>query len=114
MTDCIFCKMIQGEIEPDVVKETDRVIAFRDINPQAPVHILVVPKEHIATVNDLSDEHGPLLGELYLVARDVAREQGFAEDGFRTVMNCQEQAGQAVFHIHLHLLAGRRMHWPPG
>ncbi len=114
MTDCIFCKMIQGEIEPDVVKETDRVIAFRDINPQAPVHILVVPKEHIATVNDLSDEHGPLLGELYLVVRDVAREQGFAEDGFRTVMNCQEQAGQAVFHIHLHVLAGRRMHWPPG
>lgn len=114
MSECIFCRMIEGEIEPDVVMETERVLAFRDINPQAPIHILVVPKDHIATVNDVADGHGDLMGELFLVARDIARDQGFAGEGYRTVMNCQEEAGQSVFHIHLHLLAGRRMHWPPG
>ncbi len=114
MTDCIFCKMVAGEIKPDTVYEDEEVIAFRDINPQAPMHVLVVPKEHISTINDLDEAHAPLVGKLYLVARQVARQEGMAERGYRTVMNCNEEAGQSVFHIHLHVLAGRDMRWPPG
>ena len=114
MTDCIFCKMIAGEIKPDTVYEDDEVLAFRDINPQAPMHVLVVPKEHISTINDLDEAHTPLVGKLFLVAKQVAREEGLAERGYRTVMNCNEEAGQSVFHIHLHVLAGRGMRWPPG
>ena len=114
MTDCLFCKMAAGEIKPDVVYETGSVLAFRDINPQAPTHILVVPKRHIPTLNDLQDADGALIGKLYLTAQRVAREEGLAEDGYRTVINCNEAAGQSVFHIHLHLLGGRAMRWPPG
>lgn len=114
MTDCIFCKMVAGEIKPDTVYEDEEVIAFRDINPQAPMHVLVVPKEHISTINDLDEAHAPLVGKLYLVAIQVARQEGMAERGYRTVMNCNEEAGQSVFHIHLHVLAGRGMRWPPG
>jgi histidine triad (HIT) family protein len=113
MTDCLFCKMATGEIKPDVVAETDDVLAFRDINPQAPVHVLVIPKQHIATINDLSDEHAELVGRLYLMAKRVAQQEGIA-DGYRTLMNCGERGGQAVFHIHLHVLGGRQMTWPPG
>ncbi|HEX6928150.1 MAG TPA: histidine triad nucleotide-binding protein [Gammaproteobacteria bacterium] len=114
MSDCLFCKMINGEIKPDVVLEAKDVLAFRDINPQAPTHVLVVPKEHIATINDLDADHAALIGKLYLAAKDIAAQEGLAETGYRTVMNCQEGAGQSVFHIHLHVLGGRRMHWPPG
>jgi len=114
MDDCLFCKMIAGEIKPDVVYENDDVLAFRDINPQAPTHALVVPKRHIATINDLTDNDAVLMGQLYLAAQQVARQDGIAVDGYRTVMNCNASAGQTVFHIHLHVLGGRNMQWPPG
>lgn len=114
MDNCLFCRVASGEIASDVVYEDDAVVAFNDVNPKAPIHILVIPREHIATLNDLDDGHIDLVGRLYLVARDIAREQGFAEAGYRTVINCNRQAGQSVFHLHLHLLAGRLMGWPPG
>jgi histidine triad (HIT) family protein len=114
MTDCLFCKFVNGEIEPDKVYEDDHVLAFRDINPQAPTHILVIPKKHISTLNDLQAEDEALVGKLYLAAQKIAVDEGIAEDGYRTVMNCNELAGQTVFHIHLHLLGGRGMAWPPG
>lgn len=114
MTDCLFCKMIAGQIQPKVVYEDADVLAFRDINPQAPTHVLVVPKRHIPTLNDLGPEHAELVGKLYLAAQRIAQQEGIAERGYRTLMNCNEEAGQSVFHIHLHLLGGRPMHWPPG
>jgi len=114
MSDCLFCKFVAGEIQPDVVYEDDQVLAFRDVNPQAPVHILVIPKRHIATLNDLQAEDAELIGGLYLAAQKVAEQEGIAEAGYRTLINCNAQAGQTVFHIHLHLLGGRRMTWPPG
>jgi histidine triad (HIT) family protein len=114
MTDCLFCRMARGEIQPDVVLETDEVLAFRDINPQAPTHVLVVPKKHIATINDLTAADAELVGRLYLAAAEVARAEGIAERGYRTVMNCNAEAGQTVFHLHLHVLGGRPMGWPPG
>lgn len=114
MVDCLFCKMVNGEIKPDVVYENEAILAFRDINPQAPVHVLVVPKKHIATLNDLEPEHDVLVGEMYLTAKKVAEKLGIAESGYRTVMNCNEGAGQSVFHLHLHVLGGRQMGWPPG
>ena len=114
MQDCLFCKMVSGEIQPDTVYEDDDVLAFRDINPQAPTHVLIIPKIHIATINDLQPEHAELVGKLYLAAAKIAVMEGFADDGYRVVMNCNEQAGQTVFHIHLHLLGGRNMSWPPG
>ncbi len=114
MSDCLFCKMVDGEIKPDVVYEDDAVLAFRDINPQAPVHVLVIPKQHISTINDIQDEQAELIGRLYLGAKSVAEQEGIAADGYRTVMNCNAAAGQTVFHIHLHLLGGRNLSWPPG
>ena len=114
MSDCLFCKMVAGEIQPDVVFEDDEVMAFRDVNPQAPVHVLVIPKSHIATTNDLDADNAHLLGKLYLAAKKIAADQGIAESGYRTVMNCNAGAGQSVYHIHLHLLGGRSMGWPPG
>jgi len=114
MTDCLFCKMVAGEIQPDVVYEDEHVLAFRDVNPQAPVHVLVVPREHIATLNDLTDDHAELVGRLYLAAKRVAEKDGIAERGYRTVINCNAEAGQSVYHVHLHVLGGRHMHWPPG
>jgi histidine triad (HIT) family protein len=114
MSDCLFCKFVNGDIQPNTVYEDDDVLAFRDINPQAPTHILVVPKRHISTLNDLQTEDGELIGKLYLAAQHVARQEGIDEAGYRTVVNCNEQAGQSVFHIHLHLLGGRAMRWPPG
>ena len=114
MSDCLFCKMASGEIQPDVVYENDEVLAFRDINPQAPTHVLVIPRRHISTLNDLSEADAELVGKLFLAAKEVARIDGIAEAGYRTVMNCNAQAGQTVFHIHLHVLGGRAMHWPPG
>lgn len=114
MSDCLFCKMISGEIPPDTVYEDDEVLGFRDINPQAPTHVLVVPKTHISTINDLQDKHVDLVGKLFLAAKKIAADEGIADDGFRTVMNCNAGAGQTVFHIHLHVLGGRPMEWPPG
>lgn len=114
MSDCLFCKMIAGDIPADIVYQDDDVFAFRDINPQAPLHVLIVPKLHIATTNDLQQEHGQLIGKLYLAAKKIAKDEGVSEPGYRTVINCNAEAGQSVYHIHLHLLAGRQMNWPPG
>ena len=114
MNDCVFCKMVAGEIKPDVVYEDDDVLAFRDSNPQAPIHVLVIPKTHIATLDELQHAQAPLLGKMYLAAQQVTRKDGIAERGYRTVINCNREAGQSVFHIHLHVLGGRAMHWPPG
>lgn len=114
MTDCLFCKMVSGVIKPDIVFEDDAVLAFRDINPQAPLHVLIVPKQHIPTINDLQPDDAVLIGKLYLAAQHIAAQEGVAVRGYRTVMNCNAEAGQSVFHLHLHLLGGRPMHWPPG
>ncbi len=114
MSDCLFCKMVSGEIKPDIVYEDNAVIAFRDVNPQAPVHVLVIPREHISTLNELQPEHSELVGKLFQAARQVAQQEGISDRGYRTVMNCNAEAGQTVFHIHLHLLGGRVMGWPPG
>lgn len=114
MTDCLFCKMASGAIKPDIVYEDDTVLAFRDIHPQAPLHVLVIPKRHISTLNDLQDADTALIGKLYLAAKQIATQEGVAVRGYRTVMNCNAEAGQSVFHVHLHLLGGRPMHWPPG
>ncbi len=112
MNDCLFCKMARGEIKPDIVFENDHILAFKDINPQAPVHLLVIPKRHIATMNELDDAN--LGGEILKAAVTLAKQLGIAEDGYRTVFNCNNHGGQAVYHLHLHLLGGRQMAWPPG
>ena len=114
MSDCLFCKFVSGEIKPDVVYEDEDVLAFRDVNPQAPIHALVIPKRHISTLNDLQPEDAELVGKLYLAAKQVAEEEGIAEPGYRTLINCNAEAGQTVFHVHLHVLGGRAMGWPPG
>lgn len=114
MSETIFNRIIRKEIPADIVYEDDEMLAFRDINPQAPVHILVIPKAPVATLNDLDASHAELVGRMHLVAASIAREQGFAEAGYRTLINCNQDGGQDVFHLHLHLLAGRRMGWPPG
>ena len=114
MAETIFSKIIRKEIPAQIVYEDDEVLAFRDINPQAPTHILIIPKKAIATLNDLQPEDAVLIGKLYLVARQLASEMGFAEEGYRTVFNCNRHGGQEVYHLHLHLLAGRQMTWPPG
>jgi len=114
MTDCLFCKIRDGEIPCDKVYEDDDLIAFRDVNPQAPTHVLIIPKKHIATINDLEAEDTTVAGKMTLVARQIAADEGIDEDGYRLVFNCNEGAGQAVFHIHMHVLGGRRMSWPPG
>jgi len=112
--DCLFCKIATGEIPAEIVKEGDDWVAFRDISPQAPTHVLIIPREHIATLNDAGDDKAGLLGRLFLAAKEIAAEEGVAEDGYRTVFNCNAGAGQSVFHIHVHLLGGRAMGWPPG
>ena len=112
--DCLFCKIIGGEVPADVVYENETLIAFRDINPKAPTHVLLIPRRHIATMNDLQESDVSVAGELFTTAAKIAADEGLAEDGYRVVMNCNEAAGQSVFHIHLHLLGGRRMSWPPG
>jgi len=112
MTNCLFCKMVSGVIKPDVVFEDDTVLAFRDINPQAPTHILIIPKVHISNLNELNDTH--LGGKLLQTAVELAQREGLSESGYRTVFNCNKQGGQEVYHLHLHLLGGRLMTWPPG
>lgn len=112
--DCLFCKFVSSELDTDIVFETDKVLAFRDVNPQAPTHILIVPRKHIATVNDLTESDAEEIGNLYLVAKELAKKEGFSEEGYRVVMNCNAAAGQTVFHVHLHLLGGRTFDWPPG
>ena len=114
MSENLFLKIIDRKIPADIVYETGDVLAFRDISPQAPVHILIIPKTHIRTVNDIEPEQAELIGNLYLAAKEIAGNEGLSEEGYRLVMNCNEAAGQEVFHIHLHLLGGRKLTWPPG
>jgi histidine triad (HIT) family protein len=112
--DCLFCKIALGDIPADIIFESDTAVAFRDINPQAPTHVLVIPRRHIATINDLQDGDQAVVGDLFLAAAKIAAQEGIAGDGYRVVMNCNAGAGQTVFHIHLHLVGGRTMTWPPG
>lgn len=114
MSDTIFARIIRREIPADIVFEDEYVLAFRDLNPQAPTHVLFVPKRAVATLNDLQAGDAELVGRLVLAAAAYAKQQGLAESGYRVVMNCNQHGGQSVFHIHLHLLAGRQMTWPPG
>ena len=109
---CLFCRIARGEIPAKIVAQTDDYIAFRDVNPQAPVHVLVIPRQHVPSLNETND--AALVGRLVLLAAEIARSEGIAESGYRTVINTNADAGQTVFHIHLHLLGGRRMGWPPG
>jgi histidine triad (HIT) family protein len=113
-SDCVFCRIARKEIPAQVVFEDDELLAFRDLAPQAPTHVLVIPKRHFATLLDLTAADAPLLGRLQLAAVAIARQLGLDQSGFRLVGNCLEGAGQSVFHVHLHLLGGRRMTWPPG
>lgn len=114
MSDCIFCRIARGEIEARIAYEDDELIAFHDVAPQAPTHILVIPRDHVGTLLDLGPEDAGLLGRMQMAAIHLARELGLDRSGFRLVTNCLEEAGQSVFHVHLHLLGGRRMEWPPG
>ena len=114
MPDCLFCKIIAGEIKGAIVYQDDKIVALQDINPQAPMHVLVVPRRHISTLNDLSPEDDSLVGEMTRRAAALAEEHGYADRGYRTVFNCNADAGQTVFHIHMHVLGGRRLTWPPG
>ena len=114
MEDCIFCKIINKEIPASMVFEDEKMIAFNDINPQAPIHILLISREHFASINDIPEEKKSILSHLLLKARQIAQEKGIAEKGYRIVLNTEKDSGQEVFHIHLHLLGGRRMNWPPG
>jgi histidine triad (HIT) family protein len=114
MSDCLFCRIVAGEIPSTMVYQDERLFAFRDVNPQAPAHVLIVPRRHIASVNELMAADDGLVGEMVRRAGLIARELGHADSGYRTVFNCNAAAGQTVFHIHLHLLAGRNLGWPPG
>jgi histidine triad (HIT) family protein len=111
---CLFCRIVAREIDADVVFEDEDVLAFRDVAPQAPVHVLIIPKKHVPTVDDLRSDDAGLVSSLLLTAPRIARDQGVDRDGYRLVLNCREGAGQSVFHVHMHLLGGRRMNWPPG
>jgi len=111
---CLFCRVVSGEIPAKKVYEDETLVAFHDVNPQAPVHILIVPRRHIATLNDLTQADESLIGSMHRRAASIARELGIADRGYRTVFNCNSEAGQSVFHIHLHVLGGRPMTWPPG
>ncbi len=113
-SDCLFCKILSGDISADVIYESDAAIAFRDINPRAPTHVLIIPRQHISTINDIEAEHEAIVGSLFSSAKTIAAQEGLADDGYRVVMNCNKAAGQTVFHLHLHLLGGRIMGWPPG
>ena len=111
-SDCLFCRIVRGEIPATVVAQNDHCVAFNDINPQAPTHVLIVPREHIASLNEAKD--AATIGHLSLMAAEIARTSGLAERGYRTVVNTNADAGQVVFHVHLHLIGGRKMGWPPG
>ena len=114
MAACLFCQIVNHEINATIVYEDDRVVAFNDINPQGPTHVLVVPRRHIASLNDLTDEDDQIVGEVVRRAAAIAKSRGISASGFRAVFNTNRDAGQTVFHIHLHLIGGRSMHWPPG
>jgi histidine triad (HIT) family protein len=114
MSDCLFCRIVAGSIPATIVHRDDQLVAFRDIDPKAPLHVLIVPTKHIATLNDLTPEDDALIGSMFRRAATIAAEHGSADRGYRTVFNTNREAGQTVFHVHLHLLAGRGLSWPPG
>ncbi len=114
MSETIFGKIIKREIPADILYEDDEVLAFSDVNPEAPVHFLVIPKQPIATINDIQPDQAELIGKMVLAAQKVVKQKNIADDGYRLVMNCNEEGGQVVFHLHMHVLGGRRMQWPPG
>jgi len=114
MNNCIFCDIVEGKMKADIIYNSDDIIAFKDIRPQAPIHILIIPRKHIPTLNDIKSEDKSLIGEMFLAAQTIAQKFGLSERGYRTVFNCNRDAGQEVYHIHLHLLGGRKLHWPPG
>jgi histidine triad (HIT) family protein len=114
MSTCLFCRVVAHEVPARLLYEDDRLVAIQDINPQAPLHALVIPKRHIPTLNDLGPDDDGLVGEMFRRAAALAREHGVSERGYRTVFNCNREAGQSVYHIHLHVLGGRRFAWPPG
>ena len=114
MNECLFCNMVRGAMPCDKVYENEYVLAFRDIDPKAPTHILIIPKKHIKTLNEINKNDQDLLGELLLTAKKIAKDEGIDTSGYRTVFNCNSDGGQTVFHIHMHLLGGRQMAWPPG
>lgn len=109
MTNCLFCKIRDGEIPADIVFENDDVLAFNDVNPEAPIHILIIPRKHLSTINDIENSDEQVMGKLFSAAKTIASQKGVSEDGYRLVVNCNAQAGQTIFHIHMHLLAGRTM-----
>ena len=113
MSDCIFCKIVDGSIPAKIVAQDDRAVAFRDLNPQAPTHVLVIPKKHIASLDVLDDADAAVVGHLHVMAKQIAKAEGLT-DGWRTVFNVGKHAGQTVFHIHLHVIGGRQLGWPPG
>ena len=114
MSDCLFCKFVDGSIPVDFIYEDDDIVAFKDINPQAPHHVLIIPRAHIETVLDLTEDDTVLTGRMIIIAGKIAAELGFSDKGYRLVFNCKRDGGQEIYHIHLHLLGGRRMTWPPG
>ncbi len=114
MSECLFCRIAAGDIPAAIVHQDEHVLAFKDINPQAPMHVLVIPRRHVATLNDLAPGDDQLVGEMLRRAAAIARAHGHADRGYRTVFNCNAEAGQTVFHIHLHVLGGRALTWPPG
>jgi histidine triad (HIT) family protein len=114
MAQCLFCQIISREINATIVYEDERVVAFNDINPQGPLHVLIVPRRHISTLNELTEDDDQIVGELVRRAALIAKSKGVSANGYRTVFNTNREAGQTVFHIHLHLIGGRTMHWPPG
>lgn len=110
--DCLFCRIVAGDLPADVIRESERTLAFRDINPQAPSHVLIIPREHVPSLNQLRDPE--VVGRMAMLAAEIAKQEGIADSGYRTVINTNADAGQTVFHIHMHLLGGRGMGWPPG
>ena len=112
--ECVFCQIAKGEIKSDIIYEDETIIAFNDQNPQAPIHFLVIPKEHIASANEISESNGAVISKIFISIANLAKEQGFAENGYRIVNNCGKDGGQTVDHIHFHVLAGRSLQWPPG
>ncbi len=112
MSDCLFCKIVSGEIPATIVKDDEEFVAFRDVNPQAPTHVLAIPRAHVRSLNELDDDH--VAGRLVMFARDVAKAEGLADDGYRLVINTNDNGGQTVWHLHVHVLGGRAMGWPPG
>lgn len=111
---CLFCQVVSGEVKANVVYEDPELLVFQDINPQAPTHLLIIPKQHIATINDADSKDEQLLGRMLLTARQMAKTQGIADKGYRLLFNVNSEGGQVIYHIHLHLIGGRQMHWPPG